>query len=456
MVDTKLQTPNVQQADLSGRPYDELKRWVWIYFFLLIFEGALRKWVLPGLATPLLVVRDPVAIWLIWQSWQRGIIPKTPYIPCMLLIAIMSFLATLVVGHRNIFVAIFGLRILVLHFPLIFIIGVIFDRADILKMGKVLLFLSIPMVVLILLQFYSPQSAWVNRGVGGDMEGAGFSGAMGYMRPPATFSFITGTSQFFSLVNCFVIYFWLSKVKVHRILLMGASAALVFSIPLSISRGLFFQVLLTVIFAMSITLSKPQYIGKILLSMFAIVILFLIFSKLPFYQTASEAFLSRFELANKAEGGVEGVLLDRFLGGLLGALANADRQPFLGYGLGMGTNVGSMLLTGGRTFLISEGEWGRVLGEQGPVLGLGVIVIRLVLSAQLSWAAFQRALRGDTLAWVLLSFTLILLPQGQWAQPTSLGFSTLLSGLCMAALLHPEQKSDQEEETNLPNEQTHG
>ena len=49
----------------------------------------------------------------------------------------------------------------------------------------------------------------------------------------------------------------------------------------------------------------------------------------------------------------------------------------------MGTNVGSVLLTGGRTFLIAEGEWGRVLGEQGPILGLGVIILRLALSFQM-------------------------------------------------------------------------
>ena len=43
-------------------PRKYLKIGIWIYFYLLIFEGALRKWFLPSLATPLLVVRDPVAL----------------------------------------------------------------------------------------------------------------------------------------------------------------------------------------------------------------------------------------------------------------------------------------------------------------------------------------------------------------------------------------------------------
>ena len=159
-----------QSSDLTAKDsVKDLKRLVWLYFLLLIFEGALRKWVLPGMATPLLVIRDPVALLLIGLSWQRGLFPKTPYMAWMLLIGALSFLTTLVIGHGNLFVALYGLRILLIHFPLIFVIGVVFNREDVLKMGKAFLWLSLPMVVLIFLQFYSPQYAWVNRGVGGDM-----------------------------------------------------------------------------------------------------------------------------------------------------------------------------------------------------------------------------------------------------------------------------------------------
>ena len=41
---------------------NSLKIAIWLYLLLWIFEGALRKWILPSLATPLLVVRDPIAI----------------------------------------------------------------------------------------------------------------------------------------------------------------------------------------------------------------------------------------------------------------------------------------------------------------------------------------------------------------------------------------------------------
>ncbi|HEY4284826.1 MAG TPA: hypothetical protein VGM62_17320, partial [Chthoniobacterales bacterium] len=35
---------------------------IWLYFWLLLVEGALRKWLLPDLSNPLLVIRDPVAL----------------------------------------------------------------------------------------------------------------------------------------------------------------------------------------------------------------------------------------------------------------------------------------------------------------------------------------------------------------------------------------------------------
>ncbi|MBC7881424.1 MAG: hypothetical protein H7Y37_08820, partial [Anaerolineae bacterium] len=39
-----------------------IKRLIWISFWLLIFEGALRKWAIPQLSTPLLLVRDPFVL----------------------------------------------------------------------------------------------------------------------------------------------------------------------------------------------------------------------------------------------------------------------------------------------------------------------------------------------------------------------------------------------------------
>jgi len=312
----------------------------------------------------------------------------------------------------------------------------------VISLGRTLLIISIPMVLLIALQFYSPQSSLVNRGVGGDMAGSGFSGAMGFFRPSGTFSFTSGSTFFFNLVAVFVIYFWMNPKGISLSLLIGSTAAVLISIPLSISRGLFFSIAVTILFALIGALSRKKYTGKILVAGVIMVFGILILSQLSFFQTATAAFTERFTNANTSEGGLSGVFADRYLGGLISALESSADQSFFGYGIGMGTNAGSKLLTGNVMYLVSEGEWGRVIGEEGALLGLSIIFVRLALCFKLALIALSKMKQGDILPWVLLSISLLVIPQGQWAQPTSLGFSTIIGGLIIASFKHNDEKED--------------
>ncbi|WP_321826398.1 hypothetical protein [Maribacter dokdonensis] len=419
---------------MNKKNHSLLKKGIYIYFLLLIFEGALRKWFLPSLATPLLVVRDPIAIILIVMAWKNNLFKVNIYLVAVFTAAILSFIATLLVGHANITVATFGLRILIIHFPLIFIIGSIFDYDDVIKLGKVVLAISIPMTLLIAIQFYSPQSALVNRGIGGDIEGAGFDGAMGFYRPPGTFSFTNGTTLFYSLSACFVFFFWLSKEKINLLLLITATFSLLVSIPVAMSRGLLFGVAITAIFVFFTLIKSPKFLSKIVSITFISLIIIAILSQTYFFEKATEAFTSRFDSASKVEGGLQGTLIGRYFGDLIGAFTDNHNLPFFGNGLGLGTNAGSQIITGDRSFLIAEGEWGRLIGEMGILLGSIIIVTRLSICIKLFIHSFRAIGNNNILPWILLSFGLLSIPQGQWAQPTALGFSTVIGGLIIAGL----------------------
>lgn len=410
-----------------------LKRGVWLYFYLLLFEGALRKWILPGFSDALLVVRDPLALLLLFFAWKANLLKINAYIIAMSAISLLAVITTFLTGHQNFIVTIYGARILLIQFPFIFLIGSVFNRKDVLQLGRHLLWIAIPMTILVALQFYSPQSAWVNRGVGGDLEGAGFSGAMGYFRPPGTFSFTNGNTFFYQLLACYVLIYWLSEKYINRIVLVAATLCLVIAIPLSISRTLLFSVIISLIFYLTALYFKPNFLKKLTLFLASIVLVGFIVLNLKFVGTATEAFTSRFESASESEGGLEGTLVDRYLGGFLSATSGSDTIPFFGYGMGMGTNAGSQLLTGDRMFLIAEEEWARTIGEMGLVLGLGVIIIRVLLSLNLSLLSFKVLGHQNDVPWMLISFVLLILPQGQWAQPTALGFAILSSGLVLAA-----------------------
>lgn len=417
-------------------PNYKLKQAIWIYFLLLIFEGALRKWILPFLSGPLLLVRDPVAIYIIVLAQQRGIIFEK-YAKWMIGIGIVSFFTAILFGHGSFAVAIFGARIFVLHFPLIFIIGKVFNEQDVLKVGKVVAYISIPMILLVVMQFYSPQSAFVNRGVGGDESGAGFSGALGYLRPPGTFSFTNGNTLFFSFLAPFIFYFWLFPKYINRLLLIGATIALIASIPISISRALFLSIGVSTVFTVIAVSKKPAYLKRIVGAIVTVVILFLILSKVSIFQTAIEAFTARFDGANETEGGVESVVFDRYFGGLLKPFLNAMEQPFFGVGIGAGTTLGAQTLhfvTG------PENEYDRIIWEQGMILGFGVIFIRLAFSIRMLIDGWKRLHAGNLLPWILLSFFLLNIPQIQWKQPTALGFSIMIGGLQLASLRSQKPK----------------
>jgi hypothetical protein len=409
-----------------------IKKGIWVYFILIILEGALRKWFVPALATPLLIIRDPVAVWLLYTAWKYDKFPSNIYITGIFFAGILGFFTTMLIGHGNLFVAIYGERILLLHFPLIFLIGNTLDHNDVIKMGRVFMWMAIPMVILVALQFYTPQSSFFNRGIGGEGS-SGFSGANGFFRPAGTFSFTTGLTEFYTVIAAFVVYFWFNPQKIKRWVLIGATIALMVAIPLSISRTLTFQIALTLLFTLIATLNNPKYFTNIIAGLLGIVLLFFALNQTGIFGTAVDTLVIRFTEANEIEGGVIKTLTNR-------TIANVDEPylgddfPFFGMGVGMGTNAGARILVGrSDKFLVSEGEWGRLVGEMGSILGTFVLFIRVAICFKILVEGYKGLKVNNILPWLLLSVDFQLISQGQWAQPTALGFAVLFAGLNIAA-----------------------
>jgi hypothetical protein len=236
-------------------------------------------------------------------------------------------------------------------------------------------------------------------------------------------------------VSAFVFFFWLDGNNyVKKWLLILSTACLLAAVPLSISRTLMFEVLLSLLFTTAAALLLPDYLPRVLFSLLGLSVVMSLVISLGVVDTALEAFYARLDTASEIEGGVEGTLGDRFLGGMVAAITDSDQDSFWGKGLGMGTNAGAQLLTGKSLFLISEGEWGRLIGEMGAILGMTAILLRCMLIFKLSLAAWRQMRAENFLPWLLLSFAFVNILQGQWAQPTAQGFAILSGGLLLAAL----------------------
>lgn len=428
----------------AGEPYAKYRKAIWLYLFLLIFEGALRKWVLPSLATPLLLVRDPIVIWLYFAAMQKGWV-KNPYAQVMCVVSTLSLLLTMVAGHQNLFVGLFGWRIYFFHFPMIFIMAKVLSRRDLLKIGRFILYVSIPMTALIVLQFKSPESAWVNIGVGGEGT-AGFAGALGYNRPPGLFSFTSGYVCYQGIVGCYLLYFLMEnktlpkELQIPQNILFVMLACYIVAIPTSISRTNFFQTGIFLIFLFIAAMRKNSLKGKFFKFAILGVIAVAFLLAMGIGNEAIAAFTERFTSANESEGGMKGVAGDRYAGSLWAAFTNFD-IPFFGYGIGLGTNVGAKMM-GGNMYSFgfnAEGEWTRIVGESGYLIGWTIIFVRLFFSIDVFKHCYRALIRRkDLLPWMMCAGMLLVVPQGQWAIPTNLGFAILSGGLTLAAVRNSE------------------
>ena len=416
--------------------YKSIKIAIWLYFLLWIFEGALRKWILPSLATPLLVVRDPIAIYIIVRAVYLNIKFINSYIFFGLLFTLFGLVITLTFGHGNLFVALYGARIMLLHFPLIFIIGQVFTKEDVLKMGRFLLWMNIFMTIIVYFQFISPQTAFINIGIGGEGS-AGFSGAMGFSRPPGTFSFTSGLTIFYTAVSVFVFYFWLSKDYCSKILLYASTIILVIALPLTISRGAVVGVAIVGLFAIIVSATNSKTIFKIIITGIIFYFVIIILEQYStIFSLSTEVFMHRVDVANKSTsgGGFTDSIFLRMLNDFTAPIVDLFNKPMFAGNLGMGTNAGAQMLNGKTTFLISETEFGRLGGEQGIVFGGGLIVLRIFLAVSIAIKSLKLPQKERLLPFIICGAACVAIIQGQWAQPSVLGYAIIMTGLVFASL----------------------
>jgi hypothetical protein len=428
--------------------FKQIRRLLWLYFWLLIFEGALRKWVLPGLANPLLLVREPVALLALYLSWPLLSKPQWQvWLQPLFVIGPLAFALAITAGHGDFLTALYGTRVLVIQLPLIFVFASVFDRDDVIRFSWVMLWLSIAMTILIVLQSNQPDSHILNVGAGG-IGTASFQGALDRSRPSGTFSFITGIAAFYALAasNLFVILYNTTIKTRGRIFCILSGVSLVVALPVSISRTLLANYIMVIVALVAATVLSRTRLQPLLSGLVALTMAIGISTTIPAFQDTSDAFLSRWSDAAASSGDVRdevgdvgiatGQIHRRVLPGFITPFQHLGDLPILGHGIGMGSNVGIQRL-GLQGFALGEGGWEVSFGELGVMLGLTFVIWRITLSIWLLRMAQQAAIRGNKSPLILAGSSVLILLNGQLSQPTGLGFIVLLGGLTLAACNNP-------------------
>jgi len=409
---------------------DLIRNLIWLYIFLWLIEGGLRRWFLPGLATPLLLVRDPITIAIYFLAASNRIFPSNLFITSGILLGLLSFVNAVCMGHGNLLVAVYGVRCDFLQVPLIFIMAKVLRQSDIIKLAKVALWVSVPYTMLLVAQFYQPQDAWVNRGVGGDTAGAGFSGALDHFRPPGTFSFISGPSQLYPLFTaCWFVLLLVRKLPLW--IMVASGLAILISIPISISRNLFLSVSIVAIAGVGALLTGGRFSIKLVVQFVAAAaIMFCLVSRFQAFQDGMDAFNARWQFATVDAGGFQEAIVDRILDSLFGSFQGLTIS---GVGTGFSTNVGQKTLTGEYGFGMSESEWGRLLYDNGYILGGMLVIYRITLAFFIVFTCLRAWRRRSPIGLLFAAACFPLVLNGPWGQATTLGSAVIGAGLALAA-----------------------
>jgi hypothetical protein len=414
-------------------------RWlIWTYFFLLIFEGALRKWALPSLANPLLIIRDPVVVAIYALAIVRGLFPFNRFVIALAVISVLCLATSFIGPHANLGVNLFGWRCDVLHLPLIFVMGKVLDFTDVKRVGYCVLILAVPMTALVVAQFRAAPDAWLNAGAGEDAHMIALTGNK--VRASGTFSFVSGIIYFYALATAFLIYGFVEKRTYPLWLTSLVGLCLPVALAVSGSRSMVAMSLGVIVMFVIALFLRPALLGKAMKFIGIVATLAFLAGSLAIFKTAFDeglqAFGKRMQEMEHVEGGVGG-FAERLTRSFTRPLQYMFDVPLLGYGLGVGTNVGAKLLTGETDFVLAEDEWERVICECGAFLGSAYLLIRLLMALQLGAMSARAARIGHFLPLLLFGACAMPIVAGQFGQSTTLGFACFAGGLCFASMHLP-------------------
>jgi hypothetical protein len=440
---------------------------VFVIYGLLIFEGAIRKWILPEAGQVLFFIRVPFTLLLYWLAFYYRRWPRTT--PPLFFAYVIMFAAALLVplqlflggySMRHVILAGYGWMLYFFYIPLAFLIAEQFQQQDMERLVRITLWLAIAAAPLVVLQFASPPDSIINQGSSLDEETQfrNLGAALGRVRPTGFFTATNGHGMFVTSVAVFVVVLLSQAARSQgapRWLLWGAVAGVVTMLGVSGSRGMFASVaVILAATAFAGVLANRQRIA-IRAGLWPFVLVAGVAVLWPILLPEGfEVFMARWTGAWESEtqrAGFEFGMFGRVMWYFYAFFYHLPDTPVQGYLLGIGGNAAKLLdwvqlppayyawLGYGGW---AEDAWSRHIVDLGLVLGVLTILGRVALTIWLGLRAAQATRRtGDILPFVLFGFLFfrILYDQIQ-GHGTLNGYAWLFFGFCLAAVKSAERR----------------
>ena len=410
--------------------YEIIKKLIWLYFLFLLFEGALRKWFLPGLSQGLLIIRDPIALVIYYIAYSKEIFPtQNKYIIRLFQWVILAVGLSIIINQAHPAVIAYGARTNLLHFPLIFIMGKVLSHQDVVNFGKAFLVLALPMTWVVAQQFQADRFDVMNVAAGGTGHQMMTSGDK--VRASGTFSFISGIVFYYCFAVAFIIHGFLNKDAFPKWMLYLGTGATFLAMVTAGSRSVIAESLQVVACFGFLAYYRPKEFGRIGASVFGIstIVLFL-YSQIDLFKEGLGFLSLRFEEASNVEGNPIEAYFIRYWEIIVSPYYYNMWIGFWGNGLGTATRAGAAL---GGGYGGAELSWSRPVMENGFCIGILFLAWRLWITKDLLMICISRVKEGEYLSIFIFGAAGPVLLFGLLGQPTNLGFAAFGAGLCLAA-----------------------
>lgn len=418
---------------------------IFIVYFLLIFEGVFRKWILPSFQRELFFLRDPFLLAIYIRCFRYNIWPRERLWTISALawmwlggaLVVIQVAIGMIATRTSLLFAIYGWREYFLYIPLAFVIGECFSRNDLMRLVRYTLLLAIPIGLLVLLQCHSNAHAWINAGTSDNPANLfiPLGVALGYVRPEGTFSSVLGQALYVGSAIAMLVWVWVVPAELRPVrgaMLLAATVGVVTCLAAGGQRMEF-------LFAGSIALGalvsaawSETYIARRTLRLTAgLLLVGTVFASLLFGKQL-HALGVRAAGAAEEDSTYSYGIVNRTVNDLLHFTSFLGTTPLTGYGIASTENATDTL--GITTPVSVEDDLSRNVVELGPVLGLAFILFRV-------WLVFwllARAVRSvnthsDLLPLLLIAFIGPALLYTDIGQGTENGYVWMFAGFCIAA-----------------------
>jgi hypothetical protein len=422
-----------------------VRRWrlaVQLVMVLLIFEGAIRKWVAPGAQDLVYFAKDVLLLGVYIGFFRdlprlRSRLPPQPILYGVLAFgALFGVLEIFNPALPNVLVGIFGFKAYFFYVPLIFVLPAAFrDDSEVHLFLWRYCLLAIPVGLLGIAQFFSPSSSILNTYARSNEDAyVATFGSSSFVRVTATFSFIAGYTSYLLAAAILILMLlgagrW--KFRGHYLLLTALFMTLL-GMLMTGSRGpvLILAILFPVYWWLAVIREKGggAVFGRLVIAL-ALVLGFIAYTS----QDAVDAFLGR---VNTGGADVSG----RIASPLSAPYELMSQVGIAGFGIGSTHQTAAALTPGIVPYswlhgLLIEVESGRIMVELGPIGFALVYFVRLYFA----FFAFRQVLALRTrfhraLATASLLFFLAAIPGGVVFDVTSDVYYWFFAGLLMTAI----------------------